>query len=168
MTLTQDQATERLSSERNLANRFKVTELRRPGGLVHQTFMCSEAQTSVALLARAGNDKQKDIGDIFGVTQARVSQIKRGESTSANEELIAQKLGQVRDTALDKLTDALLGITSDKLAATDAKGLSSIASNMSKVVESTLPKNAGNSTNVEVHVYAPEIRPERLYKSVEV
>lgn len=172
MLLEADKAIERLSSDKNLANRFnkaKVTELGRPGKNANTVAMSPEVATTIAILSRSGENQSK-VGALFGVTQERVSQIKTGaHATKVDEQVVERKLGQVRDIALDKLTDALMGISKDKLEATDAKGLSGIAANMSKVVDNLKERDLGQQgAQVQVHIYAPETKPERLYPTIEV
>lgn len=174
MLLSHDKATERLNSERNLANRFApknvtITETSYRGNRKGAPDLSPEVATTVALLTRSG-DTSVAVGKLFGISNQRANEIKRGvNSTKVDEELVERKLSSVRDSALEKLTQSLLKMTDDKLDATDAKGLSSIASNMGKVVDSMRGRDIkGEGNRVEIHIYAPETKREELYQTIEV
>lgn len=173
MFKTEEQINERLKSERNLVNRFgKVEEskieiipLGQPGNK-EKPKLDIETKTEIAFRARAG-EKQKDLAEEFGVSQSAIGEIEQGR-TRVNEVEVEKRLNQVQDVAMNKLLESLGYISSEKLDKCKATDLSSIAANMSKVVSNVRTKNDQTGPIVNVNVYAPELRNERTFKTIEV
>lgn len=194
MILTDEAAKARLNSPNNLANRFgrgpnPVTESQpsleesnegpaplpnaieirkqtRPGNPGYR--LPNEVKTTIAILGRAGVP-QRELAKQFGTTQGEVSFIERGKSKGVDESIVDKRLASVHSSALDKLTAAVLGITEDKLANTKAGTLSSIARNLASVVEKTAPRQAIDpNAGPQIIIYAPEIKSEASYKTIEV
>lgn len=195
MYLDESAAGRRLESPRNLANRFgsgsgaaqnslpgpikaevpstfepKVTEtqLQRAGNKEGKKKLPIFMRNTVAILTRSG-ESQASVGREFGITRTAANKIAHGKVKSVDEALVAEKLGQAKDIALDRLTAALLGISDEKLSKLEPEKLSTVAANMSKVIEKMTPGNNGNNgNNISVHIYSPETRREDLYPSVAV
>lgn len=171
MFLTDEQAKERLNSEKNLANRFssnrQVTieerEILRPGK--NRENLKEEVRDEIATRARLG-EKGTSLAKEFGVTQGEVSAIKTGK-VPIDEEKVGKTISEVRDRALDRLMSSLGLLTDDKLSGCSAKDLSVIASNMGRVVEKTFPRSEG-SDKINLIIYAPELRQEKSYNVIEV
>lgn len=105
-------------------------------------------------------DTQKNVARAFGMTQANVGLLENGRERKRDPELndrIERNLGIVRDKALDRLLSSIDLITEDKLESIGAKDLSTVASNLSRVVEKTLPKREESRVNSQLIVYAPTI-----------
>lgn len=79
---------------------------------------------------------------------------------------IERNLGRVRDSALSKLLDSLELIDDDKLESLGAKDLSTVASNLSRVVEKSLPRDMQQAPTAQLIVYAPTIAKEEHYETV--
>ena len=73
-----------------------------------------------------------------------------------------------QDVAMNKLLESLGYMTTEKLDKCKATDLSSIAANMSKVVSNVRTKTDQTGPVVNVNVYAPELRNERTFKTIEV
>lgn len=148
------------------SSRVDVIPMRRPGNPGYQ--LPKELKTTIAILARSG-ERQATLAEEFGTTQGEVSYIERGKSKGVDESIVDKKLGEIRDSALDRLTQAVLGITNDKLANTKAVDLSSIAKNLSITVEKISPRKETSTENTpRIVIYAPQIRDEASFNVVEV
>jgi predicted transcriptional regulator len=173
MLLTEEQANERLNSEKNLANRFSRSDegrieervINRPGKEQGLGNLSPEAKNEIAIRSRLG-ESQVALANEFGVTQPTVSYIERGK-TKTDEEKVESAINQVRDKALERLMHSLGLITDDKLSGCSAKDLSTIASNMSRVVEKTIPR-AEVDNKINLVIYAPELRQEKSFKTIEI
>lgn len=197
MFITEEQLEERLNSPRNLANLFKrgklvqndeteisettdqieqttnqieFREIKRPGN--NRPWLSSEERNQIAF-ERIEGKSQTEIALRHGVEVSTVSDIvnntRRAENTSrsVNQAEIDRALDKVREAAIDKLMSSLGHLTDDKISALGAKDLSSVASNMARVVQQTMPQEkAGVSINLVV--YTPELRQEKNFDSVEV
>lgn len=201
MLLEQDQANQRLTSERNLANRFgrgrtvldgslktnetnetpktSTTEtptanltfksLRHTGCNNGTKDLTPAVATTVAILARSGVDKQRDIAKEFNMSQPGVCNLNREGSSKVDEEVVARVLGEVEDRALNRLMASLNFMSDDKLANSKATDLSSIAANMSRVHANLSGKNNNDSgAKVNITIYSPELHNESKYKTIEV
>jgi hypothetical protein len=184
MLLDSESARTRLESPDNLINRLsipssspssnqpssKVTiiEKDRPGG--KRPELPRFLRTQIAIAANLGTGAQKDIAQMAGTTQPEVSFLKNGKVKGLDEEAIEKVMGPVRDRALEKLMSSMGMITDDKLEKCKPLELSTIAANMSRVVEKTMPKEQVNQANTgaNIIIYAPKINSENSYEVVEV
>ena len=173
MIISEKAAEERLQSPENLVNRFRkpeesssketsltvvpISNIRR-GPEVPKV-----VKNTIAILAHG--DKQTDLANEFGVPQPSVSGYKNGKQ-GADADAIQEAIKPVRERALDRLMASLNLLNDDKLSNSTAKDLSTIAANMGRVVEKTLPKESIGS-GLNVVIYAPQIRAEREYKVIE-
>lgn len=172
MILTSEQAEQRLSSPQNLANRFgnpsvaRTVTLKQPGRKEGIPNIDVEIREHIALRARCG-ERQKKIAKEHGTTQARVSQLERGQDKSIDEEKIETDLSIVRDKAAQNLMLILGLITPAKLQKLNVKELGGMAARMSTVVKNVTPEEKAQQ-NIQVVVYSPELRKEENYKSIDV
>lgn len=104
------------------------------------------------------------ISSTYGISESSISAYKNGATSTSsydngNGEL-AQHVDKVKDRiknrAQNKLALALKHITEDKLRETKPVDLSSIAANMSRVVDKMTPKEPGNVINNNVIFYSPQ------------
>lgn len=199
MILSEEAAKARLGSPNNLANRFgrpvpsesvvpeaaetpneysemapssdprsavTIEKMTRPGNPGYR--LPVEVKNVIATLSRSGVP-QKELAEAFDTTQAEVSQIERGKVKSVDESIVEKKLFSVRESALDRLTQAVLGITDDKMSNVKATDLSNIAKNLAFVVERTAPRqDLPGGSAAQIIIYAPSLRDENSYKVVEV
>jgi len=89
-----------------------------------------------------------------------------GKKDGELRERIEKNLGKVRDIALDRLMTSINLIEDDKLESLGAKDLSTVASNLSRVVEKTLPRDMSAAPTAQLIVYAPTIAKEEHYETV--
>jgi DNA-binding XRE family transcriptional regulator len=176
MFKTEEQINSRLNSSKNLVNRFVKSEekgpivetiiLERPGNK-EKPKLDEEQKTEIAIRSRSG-ETQVSLAKEFNVSQSAIGEIEQGR-TKVNEKTVEARLNVIEDRALDKLLETLGFITPDKMDKAKAGEISSVASNLSKVVSNIRGKDKNdNGINVSVQVFAPEIRPERLFKTIEV
>lgn len=118
---------------------------------------------------------QTAVAKEFGVGQQTASAYASGRRHSSYSEkdeklesAIDRHLGKVRETAFEKLIGSLGLITEDKLKSAKVRDVSSVASDMSKIVERTLPKSPQVGVGVQIVIHAPQQKDEDDYLSVEV
>lgn len=178
MFKTEEQINARLKSERNLVNRFgtpsssvpevenvTVIPLGNPGNTSKPKLDIDE-KNEIAFRARAG-ETQVSLATEFGVSQSAIGEIEQGR-TKVDEAEVSRRLDNIQDAAMNKLLESLGYMTTDKLDKCKATDLSSIAANMSKVVSNVRTKTNETGPVVNVNVYAPELRNERTFKTIEV
>lgn len=116
----------------------------------------------------------REVAATFGVSDYAVHQAKNGrvnQHGGQDAELQAKldkNLGRARDKALDVLMESLDLMDSGKLEKEDAKSLSTIAANVSRVVEKTLPKDRDAGVRAQLIVYAPTQVTEARFEIVEL
>lgn len=143
-----------------------IEKMARPGNPGYR--LPVEVKNVIATLSRSGVP-QKELAEAFDTTQAEVSQIERGKVKSVDESIVEKKLFSVRESALDRLTQAVMGITDDKMSNVKATDLSNIAKNLAFVVERTAPRqDLPGGSAAQIIIYAPSLRDENSYKVVEV
>ena len=193
MFKTEEQINERLNSSKNLVNRFAnisrseapaqvpptapvappheiptenitVIPLNQPGNK-EKPKLSSEHKNEIAIRARLGEGQTK-LAMEFGVSQSAIGEIEQGR-TRVDEKHVQQKMDEVHDVAMDKLLSSLGFITPEKMEKSKATDLSMIASNMSKVIGNIRGKEM-TGPQVTVQIYAPELKNESSFKSIDV
>lgn len=177
---------EELNSDDNLVNRLAdkmVNGQHALGRKLSGTNVPPIFREVMAINARLGA-KQNDVAKQYGVTQGLVHNLEngrvntkatireRGESKSdiTLKDNLEKALGKVRDAALDRIVKSLEFMDDDKLETQDARVLSQISSNLSRVVAATMPKGDSNQIGAQFNtlIYAPEPKKENDYEVVEV
>lgn len=184
--ITEEQAKARLNSPRNLMNRNRVNgpnndddqpisirpyfnQGRRDGDQNVPT----ELRQLAALTAL--DSTLKDAAEIIGGSPRQVANYIKGEVSQGKVDpvlkaVVETKMEQAQEIAIDKLLSSLnkINFEDDKqMSKIDARGLSQIASNLSRVVEQTREKT-NTDDKTRLIIYAPEIKTENHYNSVEV
>ena len=113
------------------------------------------------------------VAETFGLSNYAVHQAKNGRTgqNTQDEELqrkLDKNLGRARDKALDVLMESLDLMDSNRLEKEDARSLSAIAANVSRVVEKTLPKEKDSGVRAQLIVYAPTQINESRFEVVEI
>jgi len=170
MKITYAELKRRLSSERNIAN---GVEFRLTRGADHRTGRNNTPapiRDIISTLANVPGAKTVDIAAEFGVSHQTVSDYKNGKNGghgSFKPDEKAETIEQIKDLALKKLMQSLGLISEEKLTDCDAKTLSGIAANISRVHGALNPvQSAGDQVNLVV--YSPQLREESKYKIVDV
>lgn len=116
----------------------------------------------------------RHVAETLGLSDYAVHQAKNGrvsQYSGVDEELqtkLDKNLGRARDKALDVLLESLDLMDTGKLEKEDARSLSTIAANVSRVVEKTLPKERDGTTRAQLIVYAPTQNNENRFEIVEL
>lgn len=172
MIITAEELERRLKSQKNIGNSLSIDS--------NQTFRTAkvtqigqkdkdkaekppepprETKALAGILATIGQGSVKDIAADMGMSTRQVHQAK-------NLPEVKLTIDRVREIALDKMMLCLQGMSMDKFDGTNIKDLSTIAANMSRIIEKTAPKEING--NIQLLVYAPQQREERFYKCVDV
>jgi hypothetical protein len=125
----------------------------------------------VGTLANLGNSSE--VARTFGISTSAAHNAKLGQSSPSKplpelQSKLEKNLGRVREKAIDTILESLDLMDTNKLEKEDARGLSAIASNLSKVVEKTLPKSSESSLRAQLIVYAPTQVNETKFEIVEI
>lgn len=164
MQITHEQAEERLNNPENLANRFSVTHI--PIMRPHRgQAVPKRIKEEIAIRARAGENQQA-LADEFGISQPTVHTIEAGK-VAIPEVKVTEAVKSIEDRAMERLMSTLGFLDNDKLSGCNAKDLSTIAGNMSKVISQTRPKEKSDNQTTVI-IYAPEQRSERTFQTVQV
>lgn len=174
MFITEEQARERLESSENLVNllgtnsegRIEVRAIKLPGKKPGSQNLSKEERTEIAIESRLGG-RAREIASDHNVAEITVAKIREGKPRGIDEERVEKILGEARDRAMDRLMAALGLITDDKLSGASAKDLSTIASNMGRVVEKISTREQA-ANNVNVIIYSPELKKENSFKTIEI
>lgn len=167
MIISQEELTRRLQSSKNLKNTTlpnesrpfstaKVEEIRPPDKPPEQP---REAKILSGILARVGDGSVQEIAKEFGVSVKQINKNQKLPEVSATVE-------RVRELALDKLMCALNFMSPEMFRNSDLKDLSTVAANMSRIIEKTNPREA--NSGIQLLVYAPVMRDEKHYKVVDI
>lgn len=124
----------------------------------------------IGVAATVTSEEQAAIA--FGVNRRTVMRILEGKNASGKEvdglkEKIAQGVAQVREKVLSRMTVALDQMTPAKLENRDAKELSIITSNLSRVLAATNEKQ-GPSSSAAVIFVTPEQNKPSAYETIDV
>lgn len=110
-------------------------------------------------------DGQSVAAETFGVSQPDISYLTR-EGKGVNRDQVKQTIDSVHQQALNGMLEAIGLISDGRLK--DVKkvtDLSKVASDLSKVVNNTSPKE-GPTANIKVVVFSPVIRGEEQYEEI--
>lgn len=185
MLLTKEKFNERLNSEGNLLPKDSreednVTIVKWGGNSTKERVhykLTDEQRIEIGSLGRIF--PTKDVAELTGVSQDAVRDLRNGKvgSSGFNAELMKEidaRTESVKkathDVALDKLLKTLEFITEDKMENSNARQLSSIASNLSKVASNLTPKveSNGNGKGVTIVLFQPQPAKETHFEVIDV
>jgi hypothetical protein len=169
MQIDERELQRRLNSSKNLVNHLELyRHSGRKGGHGNLT---EEQRDVVGNLAHS--IPHAKLSEVLGISIGEVSNCRTGKvgSRPATEDRRAKRgefLEVAKDTALSRLMESLGLLTKDKMEECDAKGIASVASQLSKVY-SALDKDAHETGGpaVTINVYTPPQRDEGGYKVIE-
>lgn len=118
----------------------------------------------------------KELQKSFGVSASSVSAYKNGSTSTSSYHERDEKLNNANNEVRNriarltkrKLLSALDKMTDEKLAASKAIDLSSIAKNMSGIMTDMTPVVNNNVTNNKVLIYAPRMKDEEDFDVIDV
>lgn len=179
--MSEAEALERLGSSANYLNRVNGNGAASPPPKENVTIAplhpttyhprltdAERAAVGVAARLTSPSKAAKEFGVSF-TTAARAAEGKTsaGDEVPAVKTEVQSRLEAVATQAIDRLVAALNGLTDEKIEKEKATGISKIASDMAGVVEKVTPKNK-EADNVQVVIYAPQVREERDYETIDV
>lgn len=117
-------------------------------------------------------DTAKNIGEALDISPIQVHMLKHGKVSHDRpngelKEAIEERLGIVRDKALDKLLSTIDVIQEEKISKLKVTSQTRVAKDLASVIEKTSKKNEG-AVPVQFNIYAPQIREEKHFDVVEV
>lgn len=174
--ITEEELQKRLENPDNLCNREEIIvqvehkRLRDSGRREGDKNIPETVKELAGVLAHV--DTLKNVGESLGISTSQVHQFKNGRNSQhvPNEELkdkIDERLGTVKDLALDRLVNSLNVITPEKLEKIKVVNAASIAQRMASVVEKVSEKK-NDVGNVIFQIYAPRMREEKEFEVIEV
>ena len=124
----------------------------------------------------AGGTSNGELARAFNVSESSVSAYKHGATSTVrynqpNERLktvVDEKREKIHNRASAKLLRALGEITNDKLKEAKATDLSTIAANMSRVIEKTSPREDMNKIQNNIIFVSPTQISENNYEVIDV
>lgn len=175
--LTQDQANKVLSSSKNVMTRITQPQ---PVQIIERVNSNHSYDVTdpikLELLAYCSdnpNKSEREVAEIFNISITTVNSIKNGtrdknESPSVKK-YREEKREEASDHAMQKMMETLGLIDNSKLENCNAKELSSIANNMSKIVSNLRKKDeVGDASRTNIQIYMPTQRTEESFKVIEV
>ena len=196
MFIDEDELQSRLSTDQNLVNQIQsrnptpsrtgpISEPRplfeidrcgsgRTPGAVNRT---TEEREAIGTLGQMNT--LQDTADMTGASVSQVHAYRNGYNTTGrrnhDKELeagVKKNVGKIRDAAIDRMLSSMNLITDEKLKEVKkATDLATIAATLGKVAQLGIPKqeSSGQSDNrVQIVVYAPAIKDEERYETVDV
>lgn len=183
MFISKEEAERRLNSPRNLVSAL-ASSRPVPSATIKQIdhsrtravhSLTEEKRTEIAKTVFENPGlRHEDVGLMFGISKRTVSTAKTGKvgGRPATEErkLIRQEmLNSAKDSALDKLMQALGLIDGEKLASLEnAKDIGRFSKDMASVYNSLTAQTQASGAQVNLIVYAPKSKNEDNFKIVDV
>lgn len=182
MELTEDQAKERLSSNRNLLNKLglstdrtektesnlNVVKLHNGGRREGDKNIPQSIRELVSVAANVGTTKEA--AEAFGVSHHQAHDYKHGKvSDRTNEELTEARdkgLGQIHDRALEILMHSMGLITPKAMEGMKVKDVVTVAEKMAGIVDKTRGESKEHKPLVIIH--APRVRDESEFEVIEI
>lgn len=189
MILSDEQVDERLSSPDNIINLVNskeeinqsngslVVKINEGGVGKRGDEIHSQIRKLIASTVHESDETQKEIANVFGVTDSLVSQVSRGlVHNRVEQELLdistktkVEKENTAHDNALDNLV-GLLGIVKDTLPGiTSAKEASRIAVDMSRIITSVKPREDESKVRTLVVIkLSSDQKKESQFETIDV
>ena len=176
ISISENGTQEKVEDPENLHQEsIQFREIKRPGN--NRPWLSQQERTRIAAdVTSTAIDKYKtrtEIAKAHGVAVSTVSDIANNvrrvpnSDRSVDQAAIDLALDKVREKAIEKLMSGLNQITEDKISAHNAKDISTVCSNMARVVQQTIPQDK-TAQAINLIVYTPEMRKEQNFNVVEV
>lgn len=183
MMVSEEEAKRRLESSSNLINSLSIPLESSPvvtvESLPNNRHRSVEVPEFLRVIAGtlAHTESAREVGGALGISPYTVHGYKHGKL--GTDDGRGQKVDEgLRDkvdiavngaqkVAVQKLMDALGLITVEKMSKSTAKDLSTIASNMARVVEKTTTRQ-DDANRAQIIIYAPQVKTESKYTTIEV
>lgn len=149
MLLDDSEVSERLESEKNLVN---IVTLKRNGSGPRTPQLVNDLMVKIA-----EHDSSKNIAEAFEVDKSEVN--KEIKKAGGREET-------AHDHALDLMVESLKAAKNRMAEVDKPKDLVKIAESASKIVGNLKGKGQEGGTKVQVNVYAPVVKKESDYETI--
>lgn len=163
MIVDETEALQRVNSPDNLTYKLRALHTNRTGPKGIPPMI-----TALAVATSVITGDQQASAKAFGMTQENLSQMKNHSKNPELQDAIKKNIASVHEKALDGMLACLDFIKPKLENVKKATELSSIASNLARVVEKTSPKEASVTTNVQIVVHQPRSHSEEEYESIAV
>lgn len=132
------------------------------------------------IVANDESSTGKQLSESFGISESSVSAYRHAATSTASYDIPQEKLKEIVDNKLERISNrsknALMKVLRKmnskefdaKLDASKAVELSTIAANMSRVVEKVSPKQAENVTNNNIIFYTPTPSKKSSFEVIEM
>src|SRR5678815_5618476 len=122
------------------------------------------------------NGTGEEIAEAYGVSESSVSAYKVGATSTTTYHEPSSELKQtvdftrdrIKSKAQNKLLLALKHMTEDKIKEVKPIELSTIAANMSRVVEKMTPRNEGTTVQNNIVFYSPKQISKENYETIDL
>jgi len=168
--LSDDQIDTELQNSEEISQTLIVEEkvsIGRRGGAIPE-----EIKEQCAVLS-AHDIPQKDIAQLFGISDSSVSNFANGKDNNRHqdsnlESAIQTERETIERTALEKTMMTLGLIEAEDVMMLGAKDKSIVAQNLSKVAANMQSKATTNDNRVQMIIHAPQVRADYHYQEIEV
>ena len=174
MFIDEEDFKSRVSSETNLSHQIKRCGSGRSPGSMNRTFQEREVIGADARLVGPS-----EAAALHGCSVSQAQAYSNGFNSSAQRnpdaelhQRVNKRLSEVRESAIDKILSTMENLTDEKLGKAKAGELGSVASSLSKVMQSSLPSQSQQNQNpngaVQIVIFAPPQKDEERYETVHV
>lgn len=131
---------------------------------------------TIGAVVSSGLMTEREAAREFNVDKSHAHRLRHGVVTpgynhidiKTESDKIQEKIKPIQDKAIDKLMESLGLMTSEKLEKCGAKDLSTIASNVSKVISNTMPKEVNVDGRTQIIMYTPNQKRMDEFDVVEI
>ena len=111
-------------------------------------------------------DTARNVAKEFGIAPISAHEQKDGRGHEDVKKRIEERLGLVRDSAVEKMLEAMNVVSSDKIKKLNVKSALAVVETMAKVVEKTGEQRDTNTT--QVVIYAPQVVENKYDRVIEI
>jgi hypothetical protein len=181
MLITEKQAQARLESESNLLNKvernnshFELRATNHGGRTEGKKNLTDEERAEIGTLALT--TPAQVVAEGYGISRQHVENLKFGRVDSRRHvdkehpklrAALSDARHEIKDKALLRLMQSLNLIEPDNVAELDAKDISAVAVNMSKVVSNMEPKESRDN-GTKIVIYAPQVKKVEEFEVIDV
>jgi pyrroloquinoline quinone (PQQ) biosynthesis protein C len=172
MFITEEQAEERLTRTENYCSDLRGKhDGKRGGENSGRTIGAKGIPDKIRLLAgfNAHFEKAKSVGAALGISPISAHMAKQSIGHPEVKKKIDEKLEIVREDAVTKMLAAMGVVTVDKIEGLKPHRALAVAKDFAHILDKATPKIIQqNSEAVKIMIYAPGIREEKDYQTVEI
>ena len=163
MRITQEDLTRRLNSEQNLVNQLGLRLVPKPVAVNTPQIKGDIIRSVAGSLAII--DKPANVVKAFEMTPNQVHSAAHSEKATVKEAVKAS-VSRVQELALNRLMESLNLLTPESLVGEKPRDLARIASDLSRVIDRTSPRDSIQHT--QLIVYAPQRLDVNRFQVVDI